>query len=96
MAIIRYGNDIKRKLKQFRTKIGIGTMLEILILIGTLVVFFLTQDLTAPVVMCDKFTPVMIAISALMFTVDVIFFVYRDIRILTPEEVAQMNRPEGR
>ena len=96
MAIIRYGNDIKRKLKQFRTKIGIGTMLEILILIGTLVVFFLTQDLTAPVVMCDKFTPVMIAISALMFTVDVIFFVYSDIRILTPEEVAQMNRPEGR
>ncbi|MCR4702828.1 MAG: class B sortase [Saccharofermentans sp.] len=96
MAIIRYGNDIKRKLKQFRTKIGIGTMLEILILIGTLVVFFLTQDLTAPVVMCDKFTPVMIAISALMFTVDVIFFVYRDIRIFTPEEVAQMNRPEGR
>ena len=51
--------------------------------------------MTTPVVMCDQYTPVMIGISALMFAVDVICFIYRDIRILTPEEVTQMGSPEG-
>ena len=51
--------------------------------------------MTTPVVMCDKYTPVMIAISALLFIIDVVCFVYRDIRILTPEEVAQMNKTES-
>ena len=95
MAIIRYGNKIKDKLKKFRIKANTGTAIEIFILVTSVLVFFLTEDMTTPVVMCDKYTPVMIAISALLFIIDVVCFVYRDIRILTPEEVAQMNKTEG-
>lgn len=95
MAIIRYGNKIKDRLRSFRTRINTGTVLEIIILFLSVLVFFLTEDMTTPVVMCDQYTPVMIGISALMFAVDVICFIYRDIRILTPEEVAQMGKPEG-
>ena len=51
--------------------------------------------MTTPVVMCDQYTPVMLVISVLMLIIDVVCFVYRDLRILTPEEVAQMNKPEG-
>ena len=95
MAIIRYGNKIKDKLKRFRLRVNTGTAIEIFILVTSVLVFFLTEDMTTPVVMCDKYTPVMIAISALLFIIDVVCFVYRDIRILTPEEVAQMNKTES-
>ena len=95
MAIIRYGNKIKDKLKRFRTRVNTGTAVEIIILCISIIVFFLTEDMTTPVVMCDKYTPVMIVICAFMFIIDVICFVYRDLRILTPDEVAQMNKPEG-
>ena len=95
MAIIRYGNKIKDKLNRFRTRVNVGTAVEIFILFSSVLVFFLTEDMTTPVVMCDKYTPVMIAISALLFIIDVVCFVYRDIRILTPEEVAQMNKTES-
>ncbi len=95
MAIIRYGNKIKDKLNRFRTRVNVGTAVEIFILCSSILVFFLTEDMTTPVVMCDKYTPVMIAISALLFIIDVVCFVYRDIRILTPEEVAQMNKTES-
>ena len=95
MAIIRYGNKIKDKLNRFRTRVNVGTAVEIFILCSSVLVFFLTEDMTTPVVMCDKYTPVMIAISALLFIIDVVCFVYRDIRILTPEEVAQMNKTES-
>ena len=79
----------------WRLRVNTGTAIEIFILVSSVLSFFLTEDMTTPVVMCDKYTPLMIAISALMFIVDVICFVYRDMRILTPEEVAQMRRPEG-
>ena len=95
MAIIRYGDKIKSRLRNFRIRINAGTALEIFILFTSVLVFFLTEDMTTPVVMCDQYTPVMIGISALMFAVDVICFIYRDIRILTPEEVTQMGSPEG-
>ena len=95
MAIIKYGDKIKAKLKRFRLRVNTGTAIEIFILVSSVLSFFLTEDMTTPVVMCDKYTPLMIAISALMFVIDVICFVYRDMRILTPEEVAQMRRPEG-
>ena len=95
MAIIRYGNKVKDKLKKFRIRLNVGTAVEIFIFCSSVLVFFLTEDMTTPVVMCDKYTPTMIAISAIMFIIDVVCFVYRDLRILTPEEVAQMNKPEG-
>ena len=95
MAVIRYGNMIKSKLRSYRIRLNVGTALEIIILFTSVLAFFLTEDMTTPVVMCDQYTPVMIAISALMFAIDVICFIYRDIRILTPEEVAQMGKPEG-
>lgn len=95
MAIIKYGNKIKEKLKRFRIKLNAGTAVEIFVFCSSVLVFFLTEDMTTPVVMCDKYTPAMIAISAIMFIIDVVCFVYRDLRILTPEEVAQMNKAEG-
>lgn len=95
MAIVDYGDNIKAKLKRYRTLLNVGTALEIAILAACLIAFFLTEDMTTPVVMCDKYTPLMIGISIIMFMVDVIFFVYRDIRILTPDEVAHMTKPEG-
>ena len=95
MAIIRYGEIIKKKLRNFRIRVNVGTALEIFIVVSSGLVFFLTEDMTTPVVMCDQFTPVMIGISALMFIIDVICFIYRDIRILTPDEVTQMGKSEG-
>ena len=95
MAIIKYGDKIKEKLRKFRIKVNIGTAIEIVTFCISLLVFFLTEDMTTPVVMCDQYTPVMLVISVLMLIIDVVCFVYRDLRILTPEEVAQMNKPEG-
>ncbi|MBR4948126.1 MAG: class B sortase [Clostridiales bacterium] len=95
MAIIRYGDMIKRKLRRFRIRVNAGTALEIFVMLSSVLVFFLTEDMTTPVVMCDKYTPIMIGISALMFVIDVICFIYRDTRILTPDEVTQMGKPEG-
>lgn len=95
MAIIKYGDKIKEKLRKFRIKVNIGTAIEIVTFCISLLVFFLTEDMTTPVVMCDQYTPVMLVISVLMLIIDVVYFVYRDLRILTPEEVAQMNKPEG-
>ena len=95
MAIVEYGDDIKTGLKKYRRKLNRGTVIEIILAVLALLIFFLTEDMTAPVVMCDKYTPLMILISAIMFTVDVVFFVYRGKRILTPDEVAQMTKPEG-
>ena len=95
IAIVKYGEDIKAKLKRYRRRIGIGTALEIAVFVSSVVVFLLTQDMTTPVVMCDKYTPAMILLSIAMFVTDVVCFVYRDSRILTPEEVTQMNNPDG-
>ncbi|MBO7425621.1 MAG: class B sortase [Clostridiales bacterium] len=95
MAIVKYGDDIKKKLKRFSRRMNWGSALEIIMAVVALVVFFLTQDMTAPVVMCDSYTPLMIGISVIMLTVDILFFVYRGNRILTPDEVAQMPKPEG-
>ena len=95
IAIVKYGNDIKAKLRSYRRRLNIGTVLEIVVFVSSLVVFLLTEDMTTPVVMCDKYTPFMILFSVAMFITDVVCFVYRDTRILTPEEVAQMNDPDG-
>ena len=95
MAIVAYGDDIKKKLRKFRLKVNLGIALEIILVVIVLLIFFLTEDMTTPVVMCDNYTPLMIVISVIMFIVDVSFFVYRGSRILTPDEVAQMPRPEG-
>lgn len=95
MAIVRYGNEIKAKLQRYRRRMSLGSVLEILSFVIAIIVFFLTEDMTTPVVMCDEYTPVMIAICVIMFIVDAAFFVYRDTRIHTPDEVAQMSKPDG-
>ena len=95
IAIVKYGDDIKAKLRSYRRRLSIGTALEIFVFVSSVVVFLLTEDMTTPVVMCDKYTPAMILLSVAMFITDVVCFVYRDTRILTPEEVAQMNNPDG-
>jgi hypothetical protein len=95
MAIVRYGNEIKAKLQRYRRRMSLGSVLEILSFVIAIIVFFLTEDMTTPVVMCDEYTPVMIAICVIIFIVDAAFFVYRDTRIHTPDEVAQMSKPDG-
>lgn len=95
MAIVRYGNEIKDKLKRFRRRMNLGMAVEILMFVVALIVFMLTEDMTTPVVMCDNYTPLMIFFCAVVFIVDVASFVYRDTRIHTPDEVAQMNKPSG-
>ena len=52
--------DLNYQVDRFDKRIKIGTIGEIIITIGSIVLFFLTEDMRLPMVLIDKWTPLMI------------------------------------
>jgi SrtB family sortase len=71
-------------LKHFIKKMKTGVLIELIAMIAAFVVFILTEDITKPVVIFDKWTGLMIFIFSMSLLTDVVFIRYRGER--PPEE----------
>lgn len=68
-----------KDLRHFLRKGNTGILLEIVILIISVIVFFITEDLTGLMIIRDRWTGIMILIAAAALTVDFICLRYRGI-----------------
>lgn len=75
-----------RRLRRFFHRMHIGIILEILIFILSVIVFVLTENITKPMTLRDKYTGWMILIAAFALLVDFICFRYRGKRPDTEED----------
>jgi len=64
--------DTDDYVKKFRTKLIIGFILEIIISIIAIVVFILTEDMRLPMVLIDKWTPLMLLILLACWIADLL------------------------
>ena len=71
-------------LGRFVRKLGIGIIAEIIIFIFALIVFILTEDMSTPMIISDRYTGLMVGITIIGLITDFIFFRYRGARL--PEE----------
>lgn len=62
---------------RFNRRLALGTGLEVVLAIGALIAFFLTADLTAPMVLIDKWTLLMLLFPVASVIVDVRLARYR-------------------
>ena len=67
----------ENKARKFVLKFRIGVLLEALIAIVTIVTFLLTEDLSLPMTLTDRWTPFMLLLLAVCWVVDVILIRYR-------------------
>ena len=70
--------------KRFRNRIIIGTILELIICVVSVLVFLLTEDIRLPLTVIDKWTPYMILIFALCILTDI--FLMRKKKNMREEE----------
>ncbi len=61
---------LKEKIKRFRRRFRIGFGGEIVTSIGALVAFILTEDMRLPMVLIDKWTPLMVLLMILCLCID--------------------------
>ena len=64
--------------KKFRRKLRIGLILEAAAAVAAIVVFILTQDMRLPMVLIDRWTPIMLAILLISWTIDLLLSRYRE------------------
>ena len=76
----RFG-EYSSKLKKFRRKIHIGIIAELLLTVAAVIVFLLTENMTKPMVIRDRWTWLMLLIGYTALLADFIFFRYRGKRI---------------
>jgi len=81
------------KLKKFRRKIHIGIIAELLLTVAAIIVFLLTENMTKPMVIRDKWTWLMLLIAYTTLLADFIFFRYRGKRITDEDQemIDQIN-----
>ena len=92
-------NDIISDLKHFIRKCHVGIILEIIILIVSVIVFLLTEDLTGRMGIRDRWTGIMILISAAALITDFICLRYRgklpQENPQNPDEPQEINNSEN-
>ena len=69
--------EIVKDLKRFIKKFNWGLVVEPVIFIGSVIAFILTENIFTPMILIDKWTPLMLAIYALAIFADIILFTYR-------------------
>lgn len=82
---------ICKGLRRFLRLIRIGVIAEILLFLISLIVFLLTENITRPMVIRDRWTGWMILLTALSLLADFICFRYRGER---PDEDADQQQPQ--
>ena len=70
--------EIYYHITKFSRRFTLGTFLELLLSVGAIAAFILTENIRLPMVLIDKWTPLMIVILALCWLADVTLAGYRD------------------
>ena len=81
----RFG-DYSRMLKRFRNKIRIGILAEFLLTAAAVIIFLLTENLTKPMVIRDRWTWLMLLIAYTALLADFLCFRYRGRRVTQPDQ----------
>ena len=71
--------------KRFRRRFNLGMFLELVFSVLALVAFILTEDMRLPMVLIDKWTPLMALLMLIVWVLDVRLIRYRD-KVLADEE----------
>lgn len=79
------------QVKQFLRRFRFGILLELIFAALALVVFILTEDMRLPMVIIDRWTPVMIILMLIVWLLDVRFIRYQG-KVLADEEEAERRR----
>ena len=69
---------VEDKRKRFRRRLRTGVVAEIVTTIAALVAFILTEDMRLPMVLIDKWTPLMVVLMLLCLALDIHFVRLRD------------------
>lgn len=72
--------EIVKDMKKFIRRFNIGLIVEPIIFILAVIAFILTEDIFNPMVLIDKWTPLMIAIFGISIIIDWRLYVYRGIQ----------------
>ena len=78
---------VKKFLRRFR----VGLVLELIISIGAIVAFILTEDMRLPMILIDKWTPLMILLMAACWGTDVGLIRYRN-KVQEEEEQEEVQK----
>ena len=81
------------QIKKFLKRLRIGTGLEAIDAIVALIVFILTEDMRLPMVLIDKWTPLMILFLVICWVLDVRLARYRE-EVLADEEEEKQDEDE--
>jgi hypothetical protein len=65
------------KVKRFLQRLRIGVGAETVLLIGAIIIFIITENLRNPMVLIDKYTPLMITLLIATWLIDVRLARYR-------------------
>lgn len=72
------GETTEDKIKRFRRRFRLGFGCEMVITLLALVTFILTENMRLPMVLIDKWTPLMVLLLALCLCVDILAVRLRD------------------
>ena len=81
------------RVKRFQRRFRIGLVLELIVALLVLIAFILTEDMRLPMVLIDRWTPLMIVLLLIEWLLDVRLIRYRD-KVLADEEEAERQRQE--
>ena len=84
---------LEDKRKRFRRRMRIGVAAEIIVTIAALVAFILTEDMRLPMVLIDRWTPLMAVLMLLCLALDICFVRLRDKELFEDEPEKESEAP---
>ena len=72
--------DLNYRAKKFKKRFNLGLIVEVIDAVAMVIIFILTEDIRLPMVLIDRWTPLMIILCALCWIIDVRFIRYREKR----------------
>ena len=79
------------KVNKFLGRFRFGLLLELLLSVAAVIAFILTEDMRLPMILIDKWTPLMVLLLAACWGTDIALIRCRD----KVEEVEEENAPEA-
>ena len=78
-------DELYYQVKKFKRRFTIGVIAELLVSIAAVLTFIFTEDMRLPMVLIDRWTPLMILIMAVCIIIDLILARYRK-KLLAEED----------
>ena len=82
----RENEEFEKMTKKFKRRFAIGVALELIDVVLALVTFILTEDMRNPMVLIDRWTPLMVLFLVICWVIDVRAIRIRDREILDEAE----------